>query len=144
MQSSSANDAMAEELAFCPKCYRQISVHAEICPYCHALVGEWEKKSYTQRLIDALGHPLADVRIRAIIALGLRGERVAEKPLVECALRHPIDVIEGLEIVNSLRLIRQKYQDDTALRNLCAHHPARAVRAAANEILCGLAIWQDG
>lgn len=132
---------MAEELALCPKCYQQIPVRAEACPYCNALVAEWEKKPYTQRLIDALDHPLADVRMRAIIALGLRGEKAAEAPLVDCALRHPIDVIEGLEIVKSLRLIRQKHKDDTALRNLCAHHPARAVRAAANEILCGSAIW---
>jgi hypothetical protein len=40
-----------------------------------------------------------------------------------------------LEIINSLRLIRRKGSDDTALRTLFVHHPARAVRTVAPEIL---------
>lgn len=131
-----------EELAYCPKCYRQIPAHAEVCPHCRASCRDWEEKTYSQRLIDALGHPLADVRMRAIIALGLRGDKAAEAPLVACALRHPIDVVEGLEIVNSLRLIRDKGSDDGALRTLSASHPARAVRTAADEILRALPSWQ--
>jgi Uncharacterised protein family UPF0547 len=69
-----------EDLAFCPKCYRQIPVDAEVCPYCGTSVHEWAKKIYSQRLIDALGHPLDDVRMRAIIALGLRSEGCREAP----------------------------------------------------------------
>jgi hypothetical protein len=75
-------------------------------------VHEWTKKIYSQRLIDALGHPLDDVRMRAIITLGLRSEKAAEKPLIDCALRQPIDVIEGLEIVNSLRTARAGWRAD--------------------------------
>jgi HEAT repeat protein len=130
------------KLAFCPKCYRQIPVDAEVCPYCRTSLYEWAKKTYSQRLIDALGHPLDDVRMRAIIALGLRGEKVAEQPLIDCALRHQIDILEGLEIVNSLRLIRDKGSDDTALRTLSVRHPARAVRAAAAESLSKAPSWQ--
>jgi hypothetical protein len=101
-------------------------------------------KTYADCLIDALQHPLSEVRMRAIIALGWRGECVAEKPLVDCALRHPIDVIEGLEIVNSLRLIRDSGSDDTALRHLSLYHAARAVRTMAAEILREFPLWQKG
>lgn len=131
-----------EELAFCPKCYRQIPAHAGLCPHCHASLCEWEKKTYSQRLIDALGHPLADVRMRAIIALGLRGDKAAEARLVDCALQHPIDIVEGLEIVNSLRLIRDKESGDSWLQILADRHPARAVRTAAAGILRELPLWQ--
>jgi HEAT repeat protein len=97
-------ESMMRQLAFCPNCYAQIPVDAAICPHCRATLSDWQEKTYPDRLIDALGHPLSEVRMRAIIALGWRKERAAERPLVDCALRHPIDVIEGLEIFNSLNL----------------------------------------
>lgn len=130
------------KLAFCPKCYAQISLDAEICPHCHTSLRAWQERAYAGRLIEALRHPLSEVRMRAIIALGWRGERAAEGPLVDCALRHPIDVIEGLEIVNSLRLIRDSGSDDTWLRYLELHHAARAVRTSAAEILHDLPQWR--
>jgi hypothetical protein len=49
-----------------------------------------------------------------------------------------------MEIVNSLRLIRDKGSDDTALGDLIHHHPARAVRIAAHEILQKLPTSQRG
>ncbi len=130
------------QLAFCPNCYARILIDAAICPHCRATLSDWQEKTYPDRLIDALGYPLSEVRMRAIIALGWRKERTAEKPLVDCALRHPIDVIEGLEIVNSLNLIRDSGSDDTALRFLSLHHAARAVRSMAAEILRELPLWQ--
>lgn len=60
-----------EELAFCPGCYRRIPLHLETCPHCGVSLRGFEAKSYSDRLISALGHPLADVSMRAIIALGL-------------------------------------------------------------------------
>jgi len=122
------------ELPFCPRCYAQIPFEAGICPSCGASLDDWHAKSYVERLILALGHPLADVRMRAIIALGLRREAAAANPLRDCALRHVTDVIEALEIVNSLPLIRGGGGDD-ALRALAARHPARAVRQAAERVL---------
>jgi HEAT repeat protein len=124
-----------EELAFCPGCYRQIPLRLETCPHCGVSLSGFEAKSYSDRLISALGHPLADVRMRAIIALGLRGEIAAQGALVECALRHPVDVVEGLEIVSSLRRIREAGAGDEALQTLAVRHPAQAVRSAAAEIL---------
>jgi hypothetical protein len=76
--------------------------------------------------------------MRVIIALGLLREKWAEAALVECALRHPIDVVEGLEIVNSLRLIAEGGSGLTALRTLVDKHPARPVRRAAREAIAKL------
>ena len=73
--------------------------------------------------------------MRAIISLGWRGEIAAERALVDCALRHPLDVVEGLEIIRSLRLIRGRGSNDSALQLLMDRHPARVVRETAAEIL---------
>jgi HEAT repeat protein len=131
---SPAPEGARAGLAWCPSCYAPMSIQAEACPTCQASLGAWWEKSYAERLILALQHPLADVRMRAIITLGLRRERAAEPALVECAWRHPADVTEGLEIVNSLRRIREGGSDTAALRRLL-EHPARGVRRAAREAL---------
>jgi hypothetical protein len=69
-------------VAFCPHCYALITVGDARCPICGA---DWYARSYAARLFLAWNHPLADVRMRATIALGLRRERLAGQPLVECA-----------------------------------------------------------
>jgi predicted nucleic acid-binding Zn ribbon protein len=120
--------------AFCPACYSEIPAAAVVCPYCGASLEEWQRRSYAEKLL----HPLADVRMRVIIALGLLREKWAEAALVECALRHPIDVVEGHEIVNSLRLIAEGGSGLTALRTLVDKHPARPVRRAAREAIAKL------
>lgn len=66
--------------------------------------------------------------MRAIIALGGRGETVAAPALIECALRHPSDVVEGLEIVRSLWHIETKTGDVRGLTVLAERHPTGAVR----------------
>lgn len=72
--------------------------------------------------------------MRVIIALGLRGEAETADALVECALRHPADVVEGLEIIRSLTRIREPgIRRRQALLRLIAQHAAHAVRAAAEK-----------
>lgn len=122
---------MAEPPAYCLHCFAELPASAEVCPYCGAGLAEQHRKRYAERLIHALSHPLADVRMRAIIALGLRGEAEAAEALVGCALRHPIDVVEGLEIVGSLRLIAETTGQWQALTRIAEEHPARGVRQAA-------------
>lgn len=77
--------------------------------------------------------------MRAIIALGLRGEVLAAEELAGCAVRHPIDVVEGLEIVRSLTHIAETTGQREALARIAWEHPAHAVRRAAAEALAGLA-----
>ncbi|WP_448509958.1 HIT domain-containing protein [Immundisolibacter sp.] len=89
------------------------------------------ERDYQEKLLVALDHPLADVRMRAILALGLRQQPEVAPALLACALRHPVDVIEGLEIVNSLARLDHGWPVHSVLASLAADHPAHAVRAAA-------------
>jgi len=73
--------------------------------------------------------------MRAIIALGWRGEPETADDLVACALCHPSDVVEGLEIINSLDQLKDAVIRQTALSILRARHPAHAVRVAAGRVL---------
>jgi hypothetical protein len=59
------------------------------------------------------------------------GDGRSATPLVECALRHPLDVPAGLEIVRSLARIDHPSAGLRALRRIADEHPARGVRRAA-------------
>jgi hypothetical protein len=83
----------------------------------------------------ALNRPAADVRMRAIIALGLRRESAAEQAFVGCALRHPNDVDAGLEVIPSLRRLGERNRKRGELSKLAHSHPAMSVRQAARRVL---------
>ncbi len=76
--------------------------------------------------------------MRAIIALGWRAESETADDLVACALRHPSDVVEGLEIVNCLVQIGNAEVRRIALSDLQARHAAHAVREGAAAALAAL------
>ncbi len=121
---------------YCVHCFAEIAPDVRQCPFCGVVLQEWTHSlDYETRLIHTLGHPLADVRMRAIIALGKRGDPQAADPLVRCALRHPIDVVEGLEIVDGLRRLHPGGAQSKALGCLARDHPAHAVRQAAAQAL---------
>jgi len=118
---------------FCPECFLPIPADAcaQPCPRCGTVASEWEAThSYTERLIHALRHPNPEVRMGAILTLGNRGEARAALPLAQCALAHPTDVVQGLEIVRSLRKLPNSL-DRVAALALLLDHPARAIRRAA-------------
>lgn len=117
---------------YCPACFAQIPAEAAACPACGQDLARLSHRDYREKLLAALHHPLADVRLRAIIALGWRREPEAAQALAECALRHPIDVVQGLEVVESLRIIDGDPGRE-ALERLARDHPAHAVRARAEE-----------
>ncbi len=121
--------------SYCPGCFAQIEAAAERCLACGLDLQRLSARDYRAKLLAALHHPLSEVRMRAIIALGWRGEADAAQPLAECALRHPTDVVEGLQIVESLAGLRDTPAREGALRTLAATHPARAVRSAARRRL---------
>jgi HEAT repeat protein len=116
---------------YCPVCFAEIAGDQQDAPclVCGAVLAEWRQRDYTDRLIHALRHPNPEVRIGAIISLGNRREPRAAVPLAECALAHPIDVVQALAIVAALRTISPSSERDQALE-LLAGHPARAVRRA--------------
>jgi HEAT repeat protein len=127
---------MAQRI-FCPNCFVMMPAAAGVCPTCGADITAFDALSYPEKLVQALHHPLAEVRMRAIIALGLRGDDDAAVALAQCALRHPTDVVEGLEIVNSLGHLSRSAVRLEALTALINRHLARAVQKAAALLLGG-------
>ncbi|MGA7751074.1 MAG: HEAT repeat domain-containing protein [Gallionella sp.] len=119
----------------CLACFHLIPVEARTCPQCGADLAAFSARDYREKLLHALFHPLADVRLRAVIALGWRGEPETADALAACALRHPSDVVEGLEIINSLDQMKDAVIRQTALSILKTRHPAHAVREAAARVL---------
>lgn len=129
---------MNEHPGFCPACFVSLAQEAYTCPVCGTRMAELSGRDYREKLVHALLHPLADVRMRAIIALGWRSEPETADALVGCALRHPSDVVQGLEIINSLDLMKDAVIRQTALSTLQAQHPAHAVREGAARALAAL------
>lgn len=120
---------------FCPNCFDDIGPDAEICGSCSINVKEWmTQKSYTERLIHALNHPIAEVRMGAIISLGKLKEVKAAVPLAQCAFTHPIDVIQGQEIIRALEQMNFEREVEQALKML-SKHPAKAVQGKVLKIL---------
>ncbi|MDD5404315.1 MAG: HEAT repeat domain-containing protein [Sulfuricella sp.] len=126
---------MSEHPGFCPACFAPLAQEADTCPACGARMADLSARDYREKLVHALLHPLADVRMRAIIALGLRGEPETADALVKCAMNHPTDVVQGLEIIRSLARMKETEAARTALSLLQARHPAHAVREAAGRKL---------
>lgn len=116
---------------YCGECFELFDAGLAQCPRCGASQAALSYRDYQQKLVHALEHPLADVRMRAIVALGLRGERSAAEALVECALRTPADVVEGFEAVSSLEQILAGTGDTGPMKRLAQIHPAHAVQVAA-------------
>jgi hypothetical protein len=119
--------------SYCPQCFARIPVDAEICSVCGVDISALSERDYNEKLVHALHHPLSDIRLRAIIALGLQGDDGAARALVECALRHASDVVEGLEVVNSLRQIRSATIRRQALKELTERHPTHGVQMSAKD-----------
>lgn len=123
-----------EHPAYCPACFALIDADTSVCPFCDHDLMRLSGREYRDKLLAALNHPLADVRLRAIIALGWRGEGETAEALARCALHHPVDIVEGLQVVESLRNICDKAARRDALRMLAQRHPARVVRLRTAEL----------
>jgi len=119
----------------CPSCYRVIALSARRCPRCGADLAALSQRDYPEKLIAALEHPLDDVRMRAILAIGWRRDASAAQALVDCALRHPRDVVQALAVVGSLARLEPRATASTALNRLADSHPARAIQVAARQVL---------
>lgn len=125
---------MGRHPGFCPSCFAKLDAEADACPECGARMEGLSARDYRDKLLCALHHPLAEVRMRAIIALGLRAEPETAEALVACAFRHPTDVTAGLEIIARLRTWPEGPLRDGALRAL-SRHPSRLVVKAAERSL---------
>ncbi|QKE41943.1 MAG: HEAT repeat domain-containing protein [Ferrovum myxofaciens] len=124
-----------EREIYCMNCFSLIPAQAAICPLCGESATRLSELDYREKLLHALEHPLDDVRMRAIIALGLRRDTGAALPLAGCALRHPLNIDEGIAVVAALKNLRAFPDGARAMEMLAENHAAHAVRTAAQQIL---------
>ena len=125
---------MSEQLTwFCPECHAEVGAQDTRCPHCGADFDAWAARPYGERLILTLQHPLSEARMSAIIALGKRGDSAAAPALAACALAHPSDVVQALEILRALARMPANAQREAA-RSALLTHPAHAVRSAAQAL----------
>ncbi len=130
---------MAEQI--CPSCYRLLAVTATECRYCGASLGALSARAFHDKLMAALNHPLDDIRLRAITALNLRGDVPAADALVDCALRHPTNVTEGLSVVAALAHFGAPARE--SLMRLASRTRNHAVQVAATEVLAARPVDQS-
>ena len=68
---------------FCPRCWSQVRENEKICPECKAEMIPLDQRSYFEKLVGALHHPVATTRTRAAYILGEIGDKRGIKPLVD-------------------------------------------------------------
>jgi hypothetical protein len=70
---------------FCPACWKIIPAGTTICPFCDYDLADADARSYPQRLICALHHPVPETRELAAEILGELRYSPALEPLMERA-----------------------------------------------------------
>jgi hypothetical protein len=131
MRPGTRDSRCKSSVAFCPHCYALITAGDARCPICGA---DWYAHSYAARLVLAWNHLLADVRMRAIIALGLRRERLAGQPLVEYASYGILRTSSRLGDRQQPALASQACSNERAAVK-ARSHPGRSVGRAAQRTL---------
>ena len=134
-EQAPAKPADAVGYPFCPTCFRDLAPGETVCSACGTDVRAWTRETPVDaRLIQNLQHPDAGVRLAAVVSLGDRQAPDAAQPLVESALAHPDDIMQGLE--TAVALARLPLGDPrTAGLTRLQEHPAEAVRAAAQALV---------
>ena len=70
----------------------------------------------------------------AILSLQNHGRAGAAVPLAECAMNWPIDVVQGMAVVEAIAKLPDGAEITAAFRQL-QQHEAHAIRVAAGELL---------
>ena len=68
---------------FCPICWKEINQGDKRCPYCGSDITGHERKSFEEKLINALRHPERETVQRAVWILGRLKSDEAVKPLAK-------------------------------------------------------------
>ncbi len=89
---------------FCPVCWSEINAGGKKCHYCGADITEHEKKSFEEKLINALKHPERETVKRSVWILGKIKSVKAVAPMKELFMRTDNPFMK-LEILNSLNEI---------------------------------------
>ncbi|MFN3505067.1 MAG: HEAT repeat domain-containing protein [Caldimicrobium sp.] len=115
---------------FCPHCWKEVAQDAKRCPYCGADITEFDKKSFEEKLIDSLNHPIRDTVQRAVWILGRLKSYRAVNPLIKLFEQsdnpylkreilealYEIGVEEGIEFIkkalkSEISMVRKKAEE---------------------------------
>jgi HEAT repeat protein len=78
------NLCLVAMIAFCTHCWNEIDASLNRCPFCGASV-EMDARSYREKLVGALTHPLASTRARICWLLGENEVRAAVPAIMQLA-----------------------------------------------------------
>jgi hypothetical protein len=78
---------------FCPDCWKIIPAEVKTCPFCGCNLAAAGERSYPERLIGALHHPIPETRVLAAEILGELQYRPALAPLMERAREELSDTL---------------------------------------------------
>lgn len=87
---------------FCPECFEVVAESAARCPSCGAATAD--PRTYEEKLVSALRHPLPDRQLLAARILGLIRSQAAVGPLADAA-RQTQDPYLAAEAVRALARI---------------------------------------
>lgn len=120
---------------FCPECFAEVSSHTRRCPRCGIALQGRRRGGYDERLVRALRHPVAEVRMGAIIALQKRGTISACGVLGHLALESPKDLPQSAAVVECLASMLPAPAALENLEYIATQHGARSIRRYARDLL---------
>ncbi len=121
---------------FCPACFTLIADGVDPCPSCGQPYAATQRRGYAYELANALDHPNAVVRLRAITALGCRGDGDAVDALVALTHAQPLDVPQTRAVAEALAGMQPPAW--SALNHLATEHPSPLARLVARRQLAAL------
>lgn len=91
-------------IAFCTHCFVEIDSEDQFCPYCEADLST-DARSYEDKLMAALEHPLPEARARICWLVGENNIRSAAPKLMQAAANDP-DLFVRKSAIEALAVLR--------------------------------------
>jgi HEAT repeat protein len=129
-------------IAYCTHCWREVNSEAKVCPGCEADL-TLDRRTYEQKLIGALAHPLPQARVRICWLIGENRVHKAAPDLMRLATDDPdlfvrkaaVESLGSLRYANSAPLLRKissgddRFLASAALKSLRALNEKRVCRS---------------
>jgi HEAT repeat protein len=118
-------------IAFCTHCWSEIDSKADQCPQCRIDLGG-DSRSYEEKLIAALAHPLPEARVRICWLIGQNRIRAVVPCLMHMAEQDP-DLFVQKAAVEALGTLQDPRSD--SLLHAISSSANQFLAAAANKSL---------
>lgn len=126
-------------IAFCTHCWAEIGSELDRCPHCGVGLDD-DRRLYEEKLIDALAHPLAQVRVRICWLLGENRISAAVPGLMHL-VEHDKDLFVRRAAVEALGAL-QDPRSNVLLRAISVGSD-RFLAAAAKKSLINIGLLRD-